>query len=277
MKRINDIITIISEKFRCRKNSVLRLAAIFFALIFAVSLFMLLKTQKEYKTGKSTYEDLAGNAVSLVSSTSGGNEDTKSGGESVDLSVSPISVDFSAVQKINKDVIGWIYCPNTPINYPIVKTEDYKDYDYYLTHLIDGTKNKAGTVFIDMRNRNMFEDINTLLYGHSMKNGTMFAYILRYTNQEFYEKHPYIWIYTPDTTYRISVIAGYYANPDSKSYNILSDSATLNSYLSSAVASSGFKTKADIGSVQKIVQLSTCSYRNSEERFLLVGSMEKYN
>ena len=61
----------------------------------------------------------------------------------------PITVDFERLQEENKDIIAWLYCPDTEINYPVVQS---KDNEYYLRRLLDGTWNIAGTLFIDYRN-----------------------------------------------------------------------------------------------------------------------------
>ena len=81
-----------------------------------------------------------------------------------------ITVDFTALQAKYPDVVGWLYCANTGLNYPIVQAEDN---DYYLYRLLDGTWNKAGTIFMDYVNRSAFSDQNTLDYGHHKKTGAM--------------------------------------------------------------------------------------------------------
>lgn len=236
---------------------------------------MLIKINVEYSAGNKIYAELETSVVTVNRS----QEDSSEMGpaQETDPSVSPITVDFSVLKKKNANTVGWIYGGETPINYPIVKTQKSADYDYYSKHLIDGSANKSGSIFLDLRNIAPFENINTILYGHSMKNGTMFAYILRYTNQEFYDKHSYFWIYTPDKTYRISVIAGYYTLKDSNDYRMFKNSDELHDYINLAISKSGFETDADINLVSKIVQLSTCAYSNKSDRFILVGSAEQFN
>ena len=79
----------------------------------------------------------------------------------------PITVDFERLQEENKDIIAWLYCPDTEINYPVVQS---KDNEYYLRRLLDGTWNIAGTLFMDYRNAADCSDLHTIIYGHNMKN-----------------------------------------------------------------------------------------------------------
>ena len=88
----------------------------------------------------------------------------------------PITVDFERLQEENKDIIAWLYCPDTEINYPVVQS---KDNEYYLRRLLDGTWNIAGTLFMDYRNAADCSDLHTIIYGHNMKNNTMFGSLHR--------------------------------------------------------------------------------------------------
>ena len=83
-------------------------------------------------------------------------------------------VDFSLLKQENEDIVGWIYCEGTPISYPVVQSGDNQ---YYLHRLINGEYNIAGSIFMDYRNNAELEDNNTIIYGHNMKNNTMFGYL----------------------------------------------------------------------------------------------------
>ena len=84
-------------------------------------------------------------------------------------------------------MIGWIYSSDTTINYPVVQGSDNA---YYLKHLADGTENRNGCPFLDVQNRPDFTDDNSIIYGHHMQNGTMFADISWYEDQNYYNEHP---------------------------------------------------------------------------------------
>lgn len=114
-----------------------------------------------------------------------------------------IDVDFNRLEKINKNVIGWIRIPNSVINYPILKSSDNKDYlhkDIYNKYLY------AGSIFMNCNNSSDFSDKNTIIYGHNMKDGSMFASLNQYSYSETYYKcHKFVQIYQKGikTTYCI--------------------------------------------------------------------------
>ena len=95
----------------------------------------------------------------------------------------PISVDLSALQAQFTDVVGWLYCENPLINYPIARGYD----NNHLRHLLNGTYNTAGTLFADYRNGKIGADHNFVIFGHNVNNETMFGSIEKYKNQEYYE------------------------------------------------------------------------------------------
>ena len=104
-------------------------------------------------------------------------------------------VDFESLLELNGDVIGWIYVPDTKIDEPILKGENN---DSYLKTDIYGNYSNAGTLFIDEINDENFTDQNTIIYGHNMKNGSRFHYVKYFLEKDFFEEHPYIYIYLPD-------------------------------------------------------------------------------
>ena len=96
----------------------------------------------------------------------------------------PIIVDFEVLQTENKDIIAWLHCPDTKINYPVAQSEDNS---YYLKHLYDGTANKVGCLFIDYENAEDFSDNNTIIYGHNMKNGSIFGTLDSYKKADYWK------------------------------------------------------------------------------------------
>lgn len=257
-----------------KKISVKQIIIAVLACVVAFSAYKTVSILLGYNAASNIYKDLGSEFVKPTYSDAGSEFVSVTDPDAKDTP--PITVDFNSLKKVNENIIGWIYCADTAINYPIVKTENAQDYDYYLSHLINGKKNSAGTVFMDYRNRQLCGDFNSILYGHSMKNGTMFAHILRYRNQEFYDSHPYMWIYTPDAVYRLNVAAGYSVNENSADYGMFSDSDAVKDYVKRVSTDSGFKTGADLDAAQNIVQLSTC-FAGDDMRFVLVCTVEKYD
>ena len=183
----------------------------------------------------------------------------------------PISVDFAVLQAQNPDIVGWIYSEGTVINYPILQGVDN---DQYLRRLYDGTKSTLGSIFLDFRNLSDFSDLNSLVYGHNIRSGQMFASLSAYREQEYYEEHPVMWLLTPDKSYRIDLIAGMVVPSDSEVYEIYSYPEDLQAGLEYVLANSTFDAgDVDAAAVERIVTLSTCSYDYNDARYVVIGSL----
>jgi sortase B len=172
---------------------------------------------------------------------------------------------------VNEDVIGWIYVEAIEdINYPVVKG---KDNDEYLHMTYEGNYNFAGTIFIDCENSGDFSDCNTLVYGHNMKNGSMFGQLKKFTqNSETYEKSKYFWIFTPEASYRYEIISAYVTSVSSDTYTLFKGPGEeFLKYLDkikgySELAVDDFETDVK----DKVVTLSTCT-GNEATRYVVQG------
>nr|WP_297864304.1 class B sortase [uncultured Acetatifactor sp.] len=199
----------------------------------------------------------------------------------------PLVVDFAALREENEDIEGWLYCEGTPINYPVVRGEDNS---FYLDHSYDGKASSSGAIFLDAANESGFADANSILYGHHMKNGSMFACLEKWSDQEFYEEHPEMWLLTPEGDYRIVLFAGYTTAADSETYMIFTDSCgELEAYLKACAEKSDFQVEAAGEAGRQVttvgspgaepetaaragyVVLSTCAYSFEEARYVLHG------
>jgi sortase B len=185
----------------------------------------------------------------------------------------PISVDFAVLQAQNPDIVGWIYSEGTVINYPILQGVDNQQ---YLRRLYDGTKSTLGSIFLDFRNLADFSDLNSLIYGHNIRSGQMFASLSSYREQEYYEEHPVMWLLTPDADYRIDLIAGMVVPSDSEVYEIYSYPEELEAGLEYVLSHSTFDAgEVDPDTVERIVTLSTCSYDYNDARYVVIGSLQE--
>ena len=182
----------------------------------------------------------------------------------------PIDVDFKTIWKENKDVIAWIYSPNTEINYPVAQSYDNSR---YLRTRLDGKYSVGGTIFVDYRNSSDFSDPNSIIYGHFMRNGTMFGSLQKYKSQEYYDQHPFMWLITPDKTYRIDILSGFVTPSDSEIYDYILDKSGLEEYLSQTVNKSTFISNIDWDKAEKAVTLSTCSHDYKDARYVVIGSL----
>jgi len=111
-------------------------------------------------------------------------------------------INFKALKKRNKDIIAWISIPNAPIDYAVVRG---KNNTFYLAHNALKRPSKSGAVFLDSKLRSDFRNLDSIVYGHRMRNGTMFGPLARYRNKKFRKGHRFIFVYTPETTYRYRV------------------------------------------------------------------------
>jgi len=184
--------------------------------------------------------------------------------------VAPIQVDFDVLAEESKDIVGWIYSEDTPINYPIVQG---KDNQYYLRRMANGKYNYNGSIFMDFRNDPTLEDRNTLIYGHNLINDAMFAPLLRYRKQAYYDSHPSMWIITPEKSFRLDVVAGFVVDSDGDSYTLFDSREELQKYLTKAVKRSGFQSNVDVENVEQIVTLSTCTNVKETDRYVIVASL----
>lgn len=183
-----------------------------------------------------------------------------------------IPIDFESLQKRNPDVYAWITVPGTQIDYPILQREN--DNTYYLTHTIDHEEKTEGAIFTENYNSIDFEDPNTVIYGHDMKNGTMFRSLLEYQDREFFEENKEIIIYTPDAIRYYEIFAAYpYDNRHIlRSFN-LNDKNIFKIYLESIFSvrnmNSCIDTSMEVDTDDKIVTLSTCYGSRRDQRYLV--------
>lgn len=223
-------------------------------IVLAVSGFKIYEIVSEYMKASYSYNDTADAVVSSVSQTDG--------------ITPPIEVDFETLVGENGSIVGWIYCEGTAINYPVVQGSDNS---YYVRRLPDGTKSTAGSIFVDYRCAADCSDTNTILYGHNMKNGSMFATIKKYGKQSFYDEHPVMWYFTPDETFMVELVAGYVTSTGSESFEMFTDTEDIQQYLSMSVEKSTFVTNASIETAERVMTLATCSYEYDNARYVLVG------
>lgn len=178
-------------------------------------------------------------------------------------------VEFTALAAVNPDVTAWLYGPDTGISYPVVQGTDN---DYYLDHLLDGTANSAGCLFVDTSCRPDFSGRNTVIYGHRMKNGTMFAALGNYQEQVYYDAHPVFLLVTPEGRYVVELFSGYVADTAESAWMLdFSDEQAYLAWLEEVGEKSAFSSKVSPRAEDRVVTLSTCSYEFENARFVLHG------
>ena len=189
---------------------------------------------------------------------------------SADAGKAPKTVDFKSLQAQNPDVVAWLYCEGTPIDYPVVQG---KDNDFYLSHDYTGDYNINGSIFVDSADK-LAVDSKAVLYGHHMQSGSMFASLLEWANQEFYESHPIMWLLTPDQDYKVVLFSGHHTDAYSNLFNeVHKPGDEMDSYLASAKSLSDFKADVRLDPKARYIMMSTCAYLFNNDRYVLHGML----
>lgn len=223
-----------------RWNKVLVIILILISLIvFFSCLYLFLKDFFELKENNEATENLIEDSIQI-------DEETQE-----------TTIDWNYLKSVNIDIIGWIEIENTNISYPILKDKNL----YYLKHSFDKKYNSNGSIFTT--NKFPFIDDETIIYGHNMKNGTMFSNLGKYLNKDFLDSHSKIKIYTPECNYEGTIFSVYSIGIETESNNI--KSLSFDERIDYYKKASKYNVKNNV-EICKIVKLSTCSYINSRTR-----------
>ncbi len=223
------------------------------------------------------YEDLSGqNTVAEEVETETAEAEVPSNGILADLGIEvpQKNMDWDALKEENPDIYAWIYIPNTQVDYPVLQREG--DDNYYLDHNLDGSSGYPGCIFSQSLNTKDFTDSNTVLYGHNMKNGTMFGSLHEFEDNEFFDENPYIYIYTPEKTFVYQIFAACEAGDRHLLYAYDFDTeAGFDQFISdiNKVRDMRSHTRSGLGVVygRKLVTLSTCIKGEPESRWIVAG------
>ena len=189
------------------------------------------------------------------------------------IEFAPIQVDFSELWRTSPDVSAWLYCPGTSINYPVVQTDNNQ---YYMHRLPNGEESAGGSLFVDCTNAWDFSDANSVIYGHDMKDGTMFGYLHNFDSQSYYENHPVFYLLTPGRNYRMDIICTAVVPSDSWIYAMQMEEAQLQSWLNKVEDASLIDPISPVNrDAGQYLTLSTCSYEYEDARFVVIGSLKK--
>lgn len=272
------------------KKKFSKLEIVLFIIVFIVFLFSLYQVVTitlEYKAGRDEYNTLE-NFVQMEETeipaaaepTEGTKETlaaetgatTESAEEEIVMRYHDgfvnMAVDFTALEDINSDFEAWLYVPGASISYPIVLGSDN---DYYLTHTFKHEENKAGAIFLDQVTANPFEDYNTIVHGHNMKDGSMFGRLkMFYNDTKVYANNPYFYVYTPEKTYKYLIFSYYVTSDTSDTYVIPNTEEAYQEYKERLLANATYKDVEGIPESAPIVTLSTCYGTNYTEFRLVV-------
>ena len=181
--------------------------------------------------------------------------------------VSPI--DFAPLLETNPDTIGWIRVPDTKIDYPIVQSPDNQ---YYLHKDFEGKDSVYGTIYLDADSKSDFSGWNNPIYGHHMKDGTMFKDVVKFKDQEFFENHRYFEIYTPERTIHLKTLGCYYSDSNGiVRKTSFKSQASFDKWVSERLAPCSFAEVPE-QPFDSMFVLVTCSYEQNDARTLLFAA-----
>ncbi len=236
-------------------------------LIIAVAVFLfsgykLFTIYSEYSKGEKEYDDVL---ESVVIEQHVPDEEKDEKKETV------FKVDFDKLISLNSEAVAWIrFDEPSKINYPVVQGPDNAK---YLNTTFEGQRNGAGALFVDADNASDFSDRNTFIYGHNMKNGSMFGQLRKYKTKSFCEKNPYFYIYTPDgKESKYQVFAACIVEDTSDSYRkFYSGDKDFEEYLTQIRECALYDTDMQLSADSQIVSLSTCTNVSETQRLLVHG------
>ncbi|MCR5144946.1 MAG: class B sortase [Lachnospiraceae bacterium] len=246
-----------SETAKNKKIS--RLMFLLGIVVIAVGVIMLVMNQLNYKKSNDLYDKTKEEYTEV-------NENS---GEWYEQ----IQVDFDALQKINGEIVGWIHFEKEDIDYPILRANDN---DKYLRTTYDGTDATAGSIFMDYNNESDMTDSHILIYGHNMRNLSMFGNLKKYrTEENYFDEHKYFQIITPEGAKRYEVISYKEVSETDNMYTIYrtSDEKYM-TYLNDTILSGSLVDNKEVNVEElqnpQVVSLSTCT-ASDDKRFVVSG------
>lgn len=268
-------------------------ALIIAIIMLVVSTIMVMKTAMEYKEAEKEYESLdrfvvKTDAVKTEEQTVALPEATVAYPEFEEeekelfkrnynrADFPDLDVDLEGLKEINDQAMGWLYMGSVDISYPIVQNPDEGENEYYLHHTLEGKENSSGAIFMDWEVDPELTSWNTFIYGHNMKNGSMFGSLKKLiANPKLYEKDPYIYIFRDEGIYRYKIYSFYLDATDSKMYWTCDTLKEYRAYIRTALEQSIYDCETETSEELNSVTLVTCSGSGaSKKRFFVHGIIQ---
>ncbi len=272
-----------TKKLKRQGRALLAALCVLSLVLVGISGWKVYSIISSYKTAERRYDSLAGSAVAasgpaasgsaapVPAAPASGTDQEQPQPAAPEEERSPVTVDFDVLRSYGGDVVGWICLPDTVINYPVAQARDNA---FYLDRFLDGSPISGGTLFADCVCPSDFSGKNTIIYGHNMKDGSMFALIDDYAEQSFYEEHPVMYLNTPAQNYRVDIFSGFVTDPESYVYtSAFSSTEDFAAHLRSLYAASEIDCGVSVTPDDRIVTLSTCTYSGRDVRFVVCGKL----
>lgn len=254
-----------------KKNVVLISIIIFFALVFLCACAYVVIKGIMNNENRNEYSNIAS---SYADDVSGVQDDTAITAPSeINVKKAENPIDFDSLIKKNPDIYSWIYIPNTNINYPVCRHAS--DDNFYLDHDIYGNYSYAGAIYSQFCNTREFDDRVTVLYGHNMADGSMFADLHKFKDKNFFDENKYFYIYTENRKLTYEVVSAFvYDDRHIMNTFDFSDDKVFEDYLdmisNPRSVSSNAREGISLDIDDKIVTLSTC-LNSGDGRYLVQG------
>lgn len=238
-------------------------------VVAVFSFFKIAAALAEYRAGEKAYEKMETYVTPAEELFSEGSVSGSADSVVSEEEGPGIQVDFDSLKEINPDVIGWLYYPSLDISYPIMKGEDN---DYYLHHTIEKKENFSGSIFMETKNTSTFADSHTIIYGHNMKNGSMFGKLKRIRDLEMTEDDHKFWILTPEKTQLCRVFSAQEVKAGGEAYMLFTGPCQefvdwANQLCRTSIVDPDGVTFEE---TDRIITLSTCT-SNDKTRFVVQG------
>lgn len=188
-----------------------------------------------------------------------------------------IPVDFDELRDINPEIYAWLYVPGMDISYPVVQHDG--DNNYYIRRSVDGQYYTGGCIYSENYNHKDFSDRMTVLYGHNLRSGKMFAPLNDFADVKVYDEHRYIYIYLPD---RMLVYEIFAATPHPSEHLLLNHDFNNRQEYNDFFGEFMYKRNLNANYLEnvelnysddKILTLSTCLRGDNQQRFLVMGRL----
>ena len=256
-----------------RNNAWINVLLVLCLGVFVFSAYKLISILTEYKAGSDEYaqltqyapqQTLPENFVSQLleqeKNPDAVIEDGNKDGYALPL------MDFTELKRINPDVKAWLTVFDTPINYPLVQTDDNST---YLTRTFEGKTNSSGCLFISQYNENPFADTNTVIYGHNMKNGSMFHTLVDYKDDAYFASHRFGLLYTPEKTYWLEIVSAYVTQADAGFDQVIFNEGETQAFFQVLTERTTQELGYNTDELIPLLTLSTCTYEFNNARYVV--------
>lgn len=280
-----------TKKKEKRKFNIYKLFTVLLAAILLVIVGYMLRNWIVERNAQKQYEDLAEsvnrlqNQVSDNAITPAGDRqdastevmetETEDAQEESDSAIAGVDIpqkqlDWNELAKVNPDIYAWIYIPGTQVDYPMLQHPT--DNTYYLNYNMNGTRGYPGCIYTEKENNKDFTDFNTVVYGHNMRNKTMFETLHYYEDKAFFVNNPYVYVYRGDRVLVYEIFAAYIAGNEHilYSYDFQTQEGRQNYVdLIEKGASGNLRDDVEVTGDSHILTLSTCISGKAKNRYLV--------